>query len=279
MRKYDIGINRACKIINLSKTVYYYQPQLPNDDQIKEELRLLTQQHPSRGFNKFFNELRNKGYTWNHKRVYRVYCEMNLNLKRKTKKRLPSRNVIKLQQPLNLNEYWSIDFMSDVTTDSRKFRTLNVLDDFNRECLGIRIARSFPAKKVTEALDEIALGRGYSKKIRLDNGPEYISKEFVDWANKHHIELCYIQPGKPAQNGYVERFNRTYREEILDMYMFDSIEEAEIITEKWLDGYNNNRPHEALNNVAPRQFCNNKINDFENINNNENLNISTYNWY
>ena len=270
--------------MGLSKTVYYYQPKLLDDNEIKESLALLVKKHPRRGFKKFFEELRGNGYLWNHKRVYRVYCEMGLNLSRKPKKRIPKREAQKLLQPLMLNECWSMDFMSDATTDGRKFRTFNVLDDFNRECLAIKISRSLPAKKVIEILDELALWRGYPKKIRTDNGPEYISKDFVAWAKRRAIELCYIQPGKPAQNGFIERFNRTYREEVLDMYMFGSVDEVKEITEKWLEDYNNNRPHEALKNIAPKQFSRcHRIVAMTGISGelktSENLNISTYNWY
>jgi len=252
---YEFGINRACKLVNLSKTVYYYKPKLNNDSEIKDALSLLVNKHPRRGFKKFFSELRQKGYLWNHKRVYRVYCEMSLNLRKKPKKRLPSREAQKLLQPIKINECWSVDFMSDATIDGRKFRTINVLDDFNREALTVTAKRNLPSQKVTEVLDEVAEWRGYPDKIRTDNGPEYISREFIAWAKKHGIKLCHIQPGKPAQNGYVERFNRTYREEVLDMYLFSSINEVEEITKNWLEDYNNNRPHESLKNMPPRKFA------------------------
>ena len=216
---------------------------------------LLVNKHPRRGFRKFFDKLRAEGYPWNHKRVYRVYCELGLNLRKKPKKRFPARIAQSLLQPIFANECWSMDFMSDATTDGCKFRTFNVMDDFNREILGIKVARSFPALKVIEILDEIALYRGYPNKIRTDNGPEFIAKNFAAWAKQHNIHLCHIQPGKPAQNGYIERFNRTYREEILDMYLFNSITEVRNITKNWLEDYNHNRPHESLAHTAPVEFA------------------------
>lgn len=218
----------------------------------------MVRKYPRRGFRKFYDELRLEGKHWNHKRVYRVYCEMGLNLRKKPKKRLPSRDSKPLIQPILINECWSMDFMSDATTDGRKLRTFNVIDDFNREALAVKIARSWPAKKIIIVLNEIALWRGYPKTIRTDNGPEFIAKDFVAWAKSHGIELHYIQSGKPAQNGYIERFNRTYREDILDMYLFENLKEIEEITEKWLHNYNNDRPHESLQNMPPKVFMTKK---------------------
>ena len=195
-----------------------------------------------------------QGYTWNHKRLRRVYCELKLNLRRKPKKRFPAREKIILSQPLQPNYCWSIDFMSDVLSNGNKFRTFNILDDFNREGLGILIAKSMPAKCVINYLDFIASCRGYPKIIRSDNGPEFISKDFLQWAHKSHIEIKHIQPGKPAQNAFIERFNRTYREDVLDAYWFTSIAEVQQITDDWLNEYNYLRPHEALKNLSPIDF-------------------------
>ncbi len=282
---YIISINRACRILNISKSYYYYEPQRSNDDEIKNALTLLVENHPRRGFQKFFDELRQAGKQWNHKRVYRVYCEMGLNLRKKAKKRIPSREAKMLIQPLLPNESWSIDFMSDATSDGRKFRTFNVLDDFNRQALGIRISRSFPSTKVIKILDDIAMWRGYPKFIRSDNGPEYLSKVFADWAKAHSIIIKYIQPGKPAQNAYIERFNRTYREEVLDLYLFGSLDEAAAITDDWLRNYNYARPHESLERLPPMEFARlhggtpmEAIPDVTSRHQ-ETLNNSTNNWY
>jgi putative transposase len=147
-----------------------------------------------------------------------------------------------------------MDFMSDALISGRAFRTVNIIDDCNREVIGIKASLSLPAIRVTEYLDQIARERGYPMKLRLDNGPENISKIMVTWAKKHHVHINYIQPGKPAQNAYIERFNRTYREEVLDMYLFRDIKEVQTITDKWMDEYNNERPHESLGNLTPRIY-------------------------
>ena len=164
--------------------------------------------------------LRKQGNPWNHKRLYRIYCQTGLNLHGKPKKRLPNRNPQPLTQPETINVCWSLDFMSDCLENGRSFRTLNVLDDFNREGLWIEIDCSLPAMRVTRVLDMLAVWRGYPARIRVDNGPEFISHHMVAWAQEHAVKIEYIQPGKPAQNGFVERFNRTYREEVLDAYLF-----------------------------------------------------------
>jgi putative transposase len=215
----------------------------------------LAKEHARWGFDMMFLQLRRQGYSWNHKRVYRVYCELKLNLQTKPKKRIPSREKGSLIQPILPNVCWSIDFMSDALMTGQKFRTLNVIDDYNREALDIRVAISLPAIIVTKYLDRIAEKRGYPREIRTDNGPEFLSKTFVKWVKEHGIKLNYIQPGKPCQNGYIERFNRTYREDILDMYLFGSIREVQQITRDWLYVYNYDRPHQSLANMTPVEFA------------------------
>jgi len=145
--------------------------------------------------------------------------------------------------------------MSDALCCGRKFRTFNVMDDYNREALLVRVGATMPAIKVIQLLDGIAAVRCYPEMIRVDNGTEFTSKVFKDWAAKHRIIVHYIQPGKPAQNGYIERFNRTYREDVLDMNWFYTLEEAEEISQQWLKKYNGERPHESLAGLAPWQFA------------------------
>lgn len=145
--------------------------------------------------------------------------------------------------------------MSDALVNGRRFRTLNVIDDCNREGLLVKASFALPATRVTNYLDELAGMRGYPRLLRVDNGPENISTHFKAWAKIHGIELRFIQPGKPAQNAYIERFNRTYREAILDRYLFSNLQEVEELTKKWLRHYNAERPHEALRNQAPWTFA------------------------
>jgi putative transposase len=257
MEKYQAKQNRACRLMRLSRSVFGYKAKLQDDSAIETTLKELAMKYKRYGFRKLFVKLRMQGHTWNHKRVYRVYCALKLNLKVKPKKRLPSRDKITLEQPKMINITWSLDYMSDALIGGKRFRTLNVIDDCNRESLGIKASSSLPSQQVTNFLDVIALNRGYPKKIRMDNGPENISKTMKEWAAVRKIELEYIQPGKPAQNGYIERFNRTYREEVLDMYLFRNIKEVQEITDQWIDEYNTERPHHSLGNLTPHQYSNN----------------------
>lgn len=222
--------------------------------EITEILMRLSDSHKRWGFGLMFRWLRRQGYSWNHKRVYKIYCELALNIRIKPKKRLPVRNPVPLHQPSNPNAFWSMDFMSDALACGKKFRTLNVLDDFNRESLAIEIDYSLPAERVVRVLEQIALTRGFPAFIRVDNGPELISQRLLTWAEQHGVTINYIQPGKPAQNGYIERFNRTYREDVLDQYCFSNLNEVREITEDWMNMYNGQRPHSSLGNKTPWEF-------------------------
>ena len=194
-----------------------------------------------------------KGFKWNHKRVYRIYRELELNLRIKPKKRLVRVKPEALCVPTAKNQAWSMDFMHDQLGDQRSYRLFNVIDDFNREALGIEVDLSLPAARVIRALNQIIEWRGKPKSIRCDNGPEYISGQLMAWAENLGIKLCYIQPGNPQQNAYVERFNRTVRYDWLNEDIFTSIKEVQEKATKWLWHYNNERPNMALGGITPKQ--------------------------
>ena len=144
--------------------------------------------------------------------------------------------------------------MSDSLTCGRRFRTLNIIDDHNREALNIEIDTSLPTRRVIRSLRQVIEERGKPDRIRVDNGPEYTSKELVEWCSKMGIELLFIQPGRPMQNGYIERFKGTYRRDILDAYMFNDLDEVRELTWKWMEEYNNYRPHDSLKGLSPREY-------------------------
>lgn len=168
--------------MKLSRTVYHYCPQPKGDREIEDALRQLAEKHPEMGFGKFFAMLRREGREWNHKRVHRVYREIKLNKRRKHKRRLPARNPEPLIVPQSANRCWSADFMSDALWDGRRFRTFNVVDDYNREALAIEVDTSLASERVTRVLDRVAEVRGYPSRIRFDNGPELTSIAVADWA-------------------------------------------------------------------------------------------------
>jgi len=210
--------------------------------------------HPRWGFWKTFKALRRKGHRWNHKRVYRVYCELKLNQKRRAKRRLPKRIKQPLLVPLLPNQVWSADFMSDTLYAGKRFRTFNVIDDFNREALKVEIDTSITGKRLIRIFERLRLERGLPDVLRTDNGPEFLSGEFVAWAESHGMLIQYIQPGEPNQNAYIERFNRTYRNELLDLYLFRNLAEVREATYWWMIDYNEQRPHDSLGDLTPAEY-------------------------
>lgn len=233
--------------------MFYYRS-LKDDEPLITKLLELSEKYPTRGFDNYYGKIRNEGLMWNRKRVLRVYRSLDLKMRRKKKRRLPSRDRKELETPSKLNETWSIDFMSDALTTGRRFRVLNVIDDHNREALITEAYYSIPANRLINSLKQLIRERGKPKTIRTDNGPEFISKVFVSFCNEMQIELHYIQPGKPAQNAYIERFNRTFREDVLDAYLFETIEQVNMEAYLWQIDYNTNHPHKALKGLSPWLF-------------------------
>ena len=255
IQKHRLSQRQACGAVRLPRATYQYKS-MPGDDQaLIDKLAELVDRHPSIGFWKCYHRLRRQGYTWNHKRVYRVYSKMQLNIRRKAKKRLPARVKQALFQPERINQVWSLDFMSDSLWDGKRFRLLNVIDDYNREVLDIVADTSLPAMRVIRALEKLLLIRGKPAMIRVDNGPEFISRKLDQWCKTNTIELAFIQPGKPMQNGYVERLNGSLRSELLNAYVFRTIGEVRQEAAFWMEDYNNHRPHESLNNKTPLDMC------------------------
>ncbi|MEB3736106.1 IS3 family transposase [Halopseudomonas pachastrellae] len=250
-----VSIKLACVSFGISTTCYRYQPRLSAENaEIADHLIRLTHNQRNWGFGLCFLYLRNvKGYRWNHKRVYRIYRELELNLRIKPRKRIVREKPEPLAVPEAINHCWSMDFMHDQLADGRSFRLFNLIDDFNREALTMDIDLSLPAERVVRALDQVIEWRGKPQVIRSDNGPEYISSKLVLWAEKHGIRLEHIQPGNPQQNAYVERYNRTVRYDWLGHYLLESIAEVQEHATRWVWIYNHERPNMALGGITPKQ--------------------------
>ena len=221
-----------------------------------EALEELVKRHPTIGFWKCYYRLRRKGFDCNHKRLYRVYKLLKLNIRRKIKRRLPQRIKQPLALPAGINQTWSMDFMSDSLVDGRRFRLLNIIDDYNRESLWIEIDTSLPALRVIRVLERLLELRGKPGRIRVDNGPEFISDRLEHWCEERQILLQFIQPGKPTQNGFIERNNGSLRKELLNAYHFFTLQEVRLMAEEWQQDYNHERPHDSLGNVPPIEFIN-----------------------
>ena len=227
---------------------------MERDRGVIEVLHELVARRPRWGFWKLYDRLRLDGQCINHKRLHRVYCAMKLNFPRRTKRRLPTRIRQPLAAPVGLNQIWAIDFMADALYSGRAFRTLNLIDEGNRQVLGIEVAHSIPSLRVIRVMEQLIELHGKPRALRLDNGPELTAIAFTEWCTTRGIEARFIQPGKPDQNAFIERFNKTYRDEVLDAYVFDSIEQVREVTETWLREYNEERPHDSLGRVPPLTF-------------------------
>lgn len=251
-----LPVQRACRAVGLGRATYY-RPLVDwacRDAPVIAALTTLVAAKSRWGFWKCCDRLRLDGHPWNHKRLWRVYCQLRLNLPRRTKKRLP----IRVRQPLTVipqpNAVWAMDFMSDTLYGGRRFRTLNILDEGVREGLAIEIDTSLPAERVIRVLEQVVTWRGQPQAIRLDNGPELVADRFMSGCAERGIELRYIQPGKPDQNAFIERFNRTYRTEVLNTYVFESLEQVREISAEWLLSYNEERPHDTLGGLPPAVY-------------------------
>jgi len=241
----------------MSRSTVYYESKL-DDSEVVEKLKYYVENLSTRGFDEYYYRIRREGLKWNRKRVLRVYREMGLVRRKKVRRKLPEGDRKPLKQATTLNETWSMDFMSDSLMDGRRFRTLNIVDDYNRECLLGKGSLSYPSLRVIRELQELIEQYGKPKAIRTDNGPEFISEEYRDWCKRQGINNIYSNPGKPMENGYIERFNRTFREEILDAYLFSSITQFNVLAEKKINDYNNNHPHKSLGRIPPREFAKRK---------------------
>ena len=244
--------------MGLSRTVKHYEPKGPDDSEVMEALGELAERHPRFGFRKLFILLRKAGYPWNHKRVWRVYCAMKLNIRRRFKKRYRSEAPASLVQPIRPNQAWSADFMSDALYDGRAFRTFNIIDDYNREALRIEVDISLTAERVIRVLDQLVSLRGRPERLRVDRGPEFTSAALALWCETNSVELELTQPGKPTQNSFIERFNGSYRRGVLDAWVFIDLDQVREETERWVEEYTTIRPHESLGDVSPMEFLNDR---------------------
>ncbi len=245
---------RACELNAMDRSSYRYEPRADRDAELREKLIELARQKPRYGHRRLNVLLERQGISVNHKRLWRVYQEAGLGVRRRERKRVERRKagMPVLSRP---NEEWSIDFVSDALANGRGIRALTVLDDFTKESPAIEVDSSLSAPRVTRVLDQVIEERGQPDAMRLDNGPEFTSRCFVAWAEQRGIRLIYIEPGKPVQNSYIESFNGRFRDECLNAHWFENMADARRKIESWRQEYNQQRPHSALAYRTPEEFA------------------------
>lgn len=233
--------------------MFYYQS-CKNDAEVIDKLQELADKKPMEGQDKFYARIRREGIQWNHKRIQRVYRLMGLNKKKRTRKRIPTRVKQPLVVPSAPNQTWSMDFMADRLMNGRRFRILNIIDDYNREAIKIEPYFSITSLRVIKILERLVIEHKKPNAIRVDNGPEFIADALDQWCRNQNIDLQFIQPGRPMQNGYIERFNRSYRQDVLDANLFSNLTEVKMLSDEFEEDYNFHRPHESLGDLSPIDY-------------------------
>ncbi len=213
--EHRISVRQACRLVRLSTSVLYYQHRRSDDGEVVDAINAILDGPVGYGFGQLYHKLREQGKPWNHKRVRRIYRKMQLHKRPRTRKRRITRPAQPLVEACRPNETWSLDFMHDRLTSGAPFRVLHIVDDFNREVLNITVDRSISSLRVVRELAQLIEWRGKPTALRFDNGPEFLSTSLQEFCASWQIQTKPIQPGKPNQNAYIERFNRTYREDVL----------------------------------------------------------------
>jgi len=252
--KLGLSERRACRVVGLSRSVFRYQSCRAGDDVLRGRLKALAEQYPKYGYPTLHELLKTEGLVRNRKRTYRLYREEGLQVRTKKRKKL-RRPRVPMLVPGRINERWSMDFVSDQLANGRRFRVLNIVDDFSRECVGQVVDVSISGMRVTRFLDELAERRGLPKVIVCDNGPEFTSKALFFWSRDTGVKPHFIQPGKPTQNAFVESFNGKFRGQCLNLYWFRDMDDARRTIEDWRVHYNEVRPHRSLNGQPPAVFA------------------------
>ena len=245
-----MAVVRACWLIGISRSAFAYRKK-GRDEALRERIKQLAKEHYRWGYRLLFNYIRRLGETLNHKKFLRIYRQEHLQIGKRSRRKERRFDRVRSEQPKAINERWSMDFMYDVLENKRSYRILNVIDDHSRECLCCEVSRSFGGYDVAEALDRLICLYVKPKTIKSDNGAEFRSRYMEKWSKERGITLEFTSPGKPTENGQIESFNGTMRNEILRGIEFESVREAREELEKWREKYNNERPHSALNYEPP----------------------------
>ena len=255
IEQFQLSERRACRLVGLSRDSFRNPPMASEQTQALR-CRIVDIAHQRRrfGYRRVHDLLRRDFPGVNHKRVYRLYREANLAVRKRKKSKRPLNERVPLQLAKAVNEVWSMDFVSDSLSNGRRLKYLTVADDFSHECVDIAVDFGISGEYVTRLLDRAAVFRGYPDMVRTDNGPEFTSRVFMAWAQTHGIRHILIQPGRPMQNGYIESFNGKFRDEHLNESWFETLQQARNAVSIWKQDYNQVRPHSSVGRIPPAEF-------------------------
>jgi putative transposase len=252
---FGMSERRACKAIGCCRMTVRYETSRPDDGEVRERMKVIAQERRRFGYRRLLVMLRREGLVVNHKKLFRLYREEKLAVRRRGGRKRAIGTRAPMLVPLRPDERWSLDFVSDQLTDGRRFRILAIVDDCTRECLALVADTSLSGMRVARELDRLVAERGRPRMIVSDNGSEFTSNAILAWADQNRIEWHYIAPGKPMQNGFIESFNGRLRDELLNETMFRSLAHAREVLSDWRKDYNGERPHTSLDGLTPNEFA------------------------
>ncbi|WBX91909.1 IS3 family transposase [Pseudoxanthomonas mexicana] len=254
--RYRIGVRRACDVVRQSRSAWYYQPEEKHDEPLLRRIEEIAATRVRYGFRRIFVLLRREGWKANHKRVYRLYCQAGLNLRRKRpRRRKAAAHRLERTVLTAPNQVWSMDFVADALFDGRRFRALTVVDNFTKESLAIEVDQQLKGEDVVAAMERLRHQRDLPQRIQTDNGSEFISIVMDRWAYDHGVTMDYSRPGKPTDNPFIESFNGSFRDECLNTHWFLSLDDARQKIESWRVDYNHFRTHSSIGDVPPAEFA------------------------
>ncbi|PYL98650.1 MAG: IS3 family transposase [Verrucomicrobia bacterium] len=249
------GVTRACGLVGISRSLYRYRSRRPDCTPLRSRIEEIAAIKRRYGYRRVYLRLRREGWQVNRKRVYRIYRDAGLAVRRRKRKRIGLFERKPLPKPIAANLSWSMDFVADGLIGGRRLRCLTIVDDCTRECLAIEVDTSITGLRVQSVLERLADTRGLPKSITVDNGPEFDGQVLDKWAYRSSVHLSFIRPGKPNENAYIESFNGKFRDECLNEHWFISLAHARSVIEAWRIEYNTERPHSSLSNLTPEEFA------------------------
>ena len=277
MTERGLGVTRACGLVGISRSLYRYRSRRPDSAPLRARIEEIAAVKRRYGYRRVYLRLRREGWEVNRKRVYRLYRDAGLAVRRRKCKRIGAFERKPLPKPTQANVSWSMDFVADGLIGGRRLRCLTIVDDCTRECLAIEVDTSITGLRVQAVLDRLADTRDLPKSITVDNGPEFYGQVLDQWAYRAGVELSFIRPGKPNENAYIESFNGKFRDECLNEHWFLSLTHARNLIETRRIEYNTERPHSSLGNRTPAEFANDRqTQDQERVSLTADSNVSSY---